>query len=122
MLDELDTGPGAKGEGDEFWDGCGSDVGQGGATIEPKSRDAGCGDPEPRYETLTPRSFTILSKMFEWLSQYSNVTTRFCLYARASSTSMIHLSGEPSFVVVSTSSCFERLTAEFIMGGPFCQS
>ena len=52
----------------------GMDVGVmwGGATIEPKRRDAGCGGPEPRYETLTPRLFAILSKMSEWLSQYSN--------------------------------------------------
>ena len=62
----------------------------GGARIEPERRDAGCGGSGPRYERLRPRSFAIRSKMSEWLSQYSNVATRFCLYARASSTSMIY--------------------------------
>ena len=46
------------------------------ATIEPERRGAGCGGSELKYERLTPQSFAIPSKMFEWLSQYSNVTSR----------------------------------------------
>ena len=38
MLDKLDTGPGAEGEGDGFLDGCGSNVGRG----EDRARKARC--------------------------------------------------------------------------------
>ena len=73
MLDVLSTGPGSddEGGGGVFWDGCDA-VRRSSQRSEAPDDRVVCGS-ELRYETLTPRTFAILSKMSERLSEYASV-------------------------------------------------
>ena len=54
-----------------FWDGCDAVLRSSQRSEAPDDRVV-CGS-ELRYETLTPRTFAILSKMSERLSEYASV-------------------------------------------------
>ena len=71
VLDVLSTGPGLDDEGGVFWDGCDAVLRSSQRSEAPDDRVV-CGS-ELRYETLTPLTFAILSKMSERLSEYASV-------------------------------------------------